>query len=88
MRRNEAKFVISLATDKICATCFCLLPSCPPPFSLCSTCPRMPLLCFSLPSLSLLNKVFGFYEELLSARFPHSSYKLVFVDNAYQEAAS
>ena len=35
-----------------------------------------------------LNKVFGFYEELLSARFPHSSYKLVFVHNAYQEAAS
>ena len=25
-------------------------------------------------------QVFGFYEELLSSRFPHSSYKLVFVD--------
>lgn len=33
-------------------------------------------------------QVFGFYEELLSTRFPHSSYKLVFVDQAYREAAS
>ena len=33
-------------------------------------------------------QVFGFYEELLSTRFPHSSYKLVFVDQAYKEAAS
>ena len=33
-------------------------------------------------------QVFGFFEELLSTRFPHSSYKLVFVDQAYCDAAS
>ena len=33
-------------------------------------------------------QVFGFYEELLSARFPHSSYKLVFVNGPYQEYSS
>eukprot|EP00731_Ephydatia_muelleri_P018686 Em0011g726a len=32
--------------------------------------------------------VFGFYEELLSTRFPHSSFKLVFVDHAYQDVSS
>ena len=29
-------------------------------------------------------QVFEYYEELLSSGFPHSSYKLVFVDNSYQ----
>ena len=32
--------------------------------------------------------MFGFYEELLSTRFPHSSYKLVFVDQAYRDVSS
>ena len=31
-------------------------------------------------------KVFGFYEELLSTRFPHSSYKLIFVNGCYSDA--
>lgn len=29
--------------------------------------------------------MFGFYEELLSTRFPHSLYKLVFVDGLYTD---
>lgn len=33
-------------------------------------------------------QVFGFYEELLSCRFPYSSYKLVFVDGMYVECSS
>ena len=33
-------------------------------------------------------QVFGFYEELLSSRFPHSSYKMVFVDQSYQDTAN
>lgn len=32
--------------------------------------------------------MFGFYEELLSTRFPHSSYKLVFVDQTYRDVSS
>ena len=33
-------------------------------------------------------QVFGFLEELLSTRFPYSSYKLVFVDQTYRDTAS
>ena len=40
------------------------------------------------PPPSPTHKVFGFYEELLSTRFPHSSFKLVFVDHAYQDVSS
>lgn len=36
----------------------------------------------------VFGKVFGFFEELLSTRFPFSSYKLVFVDQAYSDTAS
>ena len=38
--------------------------------------------------LYVCSKVFGFYEELLSARFPHSSYKLVFVDCLYEDVCN
>ena len=34
------------------------------------------------------SQVFGFLEELLSTRFPYSSYKLVFVDQTYRDTAS
>ena len=46
------------------------------------------------PNRTVLNhfpctvQVFGFFEELLSTRFPHSSYKLVFVDQTYQDTSS
>ena len=33
-------------------------------------------------------KVFGFYEELLSSRFPHSNYKMVYVDESYQDSSN
>ena len=33
-------------------------------------------------------QVFGFYEELLSSRFPHGSYKLVFVDGLVESSLS
>lgn len=47
---------------------------------------------FCLPGLSsilkntvqFVHEVFEYYEELLSSGFPHSSYKLVFVNNSYQ----
>lgn len=32
--------------------------------------------------------MFGFYEELLSTRFPHNQYRLVFVDGIYQDITS
>ena len=32
--------------------------------------------------------MFGFYEELLSTRFPHNQYRLVFVDGIYQDVTS
>lgn len=35
-----------------------------------------------------LCQVFGFYEELLSSRFPFSNCKLVFVDESYLETSS
>ena len=33
-------------------------------------------------------QVFGLFEELLSSRFPYSSYKIVFLDHTYQSTAS
>ena len=36
----------------------------------------------------MYTQIFGFYEEFLSARFPYSNYKMVFVDEAYRDAAS
>lgn len=39
-------------------------------------------------SVQFIHEVFGFYEELLSSRFPYGSYKLVFVDQCYNLASS
>jgi transcription initiation factor TFIID subunit 2 len=39
-------------------------------------------------TVQFVHEVFGFFEELLSTRFPHSSYKLVFVDQTYQDTSS
>jgi transcription initiation factor TFIID subunit 2 len=37
-------------------------------------------------TVQFIHEVFGFYEELLSTRFPHSSYKLIFVNGCYSDA--
>lgn len=59
--------------------------------------PVMPeLTYFCLPQLlpvlknlgTFMQEIFGFYEEFLSARFPYSNYKMVFVDETYCDAAS
>ncbi|XP_019854461.1 PREDICTED: transcription initiation factor TFIID subunit 2-like [Amphimedon queenslandica] len=39
-------------------------------------------------TVSFAHEVFGFYEELLSTRFPHNQYRLVFVDGIYQDITS
>lgn len=39
-------------------------------------------------TVQYVHEMLGFYEELLSTRFPHSSFKLVFVDHAYQDVCS
>lgn len=40
------------------------------------------------PKFFFIVQIFGFYEEFLSSRFPFSNYKMVFVDEVYQDAAS
>ena len=40
---------------------------------------------FSLPPFC---KIFGYYEEFFSSRFPHTNCKLVFVDEAYQDVSA
>lgn len=37
-------------------------------------------------TVSFISEAFDFLEECLNMQYPHSSFKLVFVDEAYQEA--